>query len=103
MVVVPNGKFTMGSPDSEPGRKGDEVQVPVSIAKPFAVGKFAVTRGEFAAFVEQTGHKTDGGCITWSPVNWKLQADNSWRMPGFAQDDRHPVVCVNWNDANRGW
>ena len=26
-------------------------------------------------------------------------ADKSWRAPGFAQDDRHPVVCVNWNDA----
>ena len=87
MVVVPNGKFTMGSPDSEPGRDDDEVQVSVSIAKSFAVGKFAVTRIEFAAFVEETGHKTDGGCYTWSGSERKLQANN-------------PVVCVNWNDAN---
>jgi len=26
---------------------------------------------------------------------WKQQSDKS----GFAQDDRHPVVCVNWDDA----
>jgi formylglycine-generating enzyme required for sulfatase activity len=24
----------------------------------------------------------------------------SWRAPGFSQDDSHPVVCINWNDAN---
>jgi formylglycine-generating enzyme required for sulfatase activity len=23
----------------------------------------------------------------------------SWRDPGFGQDDSHPVVCVNWEDA----
>jgi formylglycine-generating enzyme required for sulfatase activity len=23
----------------------------------------------------------------------------TFRYPGFRQDDRHPVVCVNWNDA----
>jgi formylglycine-generating enzyme required for sulfatase activity len=29
----------------------------------------------------------------------KLQVERSWRSPGFAQTDRHPVVCVNWDDA----
>jgi formylglycine-generating enzyme required for sulfatase activity len=99
MVVAPNGKFTMGSPKSEPERDSDEEQVSVLIAKPFAVGKFAVMRGEFAAFVEETGHKTDDGCWVWSGSKWEFQANKSWRAPGFAQDDRHPVLCVNWNDA----
>jgi formylglycine-generating enzyme required for sulfatase activity len=27
------------------------------------------------------------------------QSARSWRSPGFYQDDRHPVVCVNWDDA----
>jgi formylglycine-generating enzyme required for sulfatase activity len=91
MVVVPAGRFTMGSPNSEPERNDGEDQVSVSIAKPFAVGKFAITRGEFAAFVKETGYKMDGGC----DYEW----NKSWRVPGFAQDDRHPVVCVTWNDA----
>ncbi|MFZ4807387.1 MAG: formylglycine-generating enzyme family protein, partial [Hyphomicrobiaceae bacterium] len=99
MVVVPTGTFTMGSPATEPDRVDREDQVQVSIAKPFAVGRFAVTRGEFASFVADTGHKTDGGCSTWSGTEWKLQTDRSWRSAGFAQDDRHPVVCVNWDDA----
>ena len=26
--------------------------------------------------------------------------DTSWKSPGFTQTDTHPVVKVNWNDAN---
>jgi hypothetical protein len=42
MVVAPAGTFTMGSPPGERGRDPGEVQVPVTIARPFAVGKYAV-------------------------------------------------------------
>jgi formylglycine-generating enzyme required for sulfatase activity len=103
MVVVPAGRFTMGSPEGEkerePFTKGSEGQLPVTIPRLFAVGRFAVTRGEFAAFVKATGHKAEGGCYAFDGTNWKLQADKSWRSPGFAQDDRHPAVCINWDDA----
>src|SRR5262249_16281347 len=47
MVVVPSGSFRMGSPSGEPGRSNDtEELVDVKIEKPFAIGRFAVTRGE---------------------------------------------------------
>jgi formylglycine-generating enzyme required for sulfatase activity len=58
-----------------------------------------VTRGEIATFVTATGHRIDGGCTTWTDGNFKQEADKSWRSPGFTQTDRHPAVCVNWNDA----
>jgi formylglycine-generating enzyme required for sulfatase activity len=32
---------------------------------------------------------------------WVYQQDASWRSPGFDQDDRHPVVCANWEDAKK--
>jgi formylglycine-generating enzyme required for sulfatase activity len=99
MVVVPAGPFTMGSPTDEPQRIENEDQLPAVIAKPFAIGRFAVTRGEFAAFVAATGHKTDGACWTHTDTEWKKQADRNWSSPGFMQNDRHPVVCVNWDDA----
>jgi uncharacterized caspase-like protein len=59
MVVVPSGRFTMGSPESEPEReswqKGTESpQHEVTLGKPFAVGRFAITRGEYAIFVRET-------------------------------------------------
>ena len=104
MVVAPAGSFTMGSPTDEPERESWQVgtespQHEVRIAKPFAVGRFHITRGEWLRFVKATGHKTDGGCWTWAGSAWKENKSASWRSPGFDQDDSHPAVCVNWNDA----
>jgi formylglycine-generating enzyme required for sulfatase activity len=87
MVVVPAGSFTMGSPPGEKGRYHDESpQHVVTIGRPIAVGKFHVTVDQYAAFVAETQHVSRGGC--------------SWRSPGFAQEGSHPVVCVDWGDAN---
>jgi hypothetical protein len=41
-VVIPAGSFTMGSPETEPGRQNSESpQRQVTFAQPFAVGRFA--------------------------------------------------------------
>jgi formylglycine-generating enzyme required for sulfatase activity len=99
MVIAPAGSFTMGSPKDEPQRFDSEDQIQVTINKALAVGRFAVMRGEFAAFVAATGHRPDGGCHILVDEKWKLDGDRSWHSPGFARDDRHPAVCVNWNDV----
>lgn len=100
MVVVPAGQFVMGSPRDDPERDGDrEDQVRVTIAKPFAIGVFAVTRGEFAVFVAATGHKLDVGCYFWTGTTWEERSDRSWHSPGFDQDDRHPVTCIDLKAA----
>jgi formylglycine-generating enzyme required for sulfatase activity len=99
MVVVPAGSFTMGSPDTEPERFADEGPLhKVTIARPFAVGRHAVTRGQFAVFVNATGHKAEGA-HKWTGSEWKHDPKASWRDPGFPQDDSHPVTCVNWDDV----
>src|SRR5688572_3055059 len=52
MVVIPAGRFDMGTTQKEAGPLSDEVpQHRVTLAQPFAVGKFEVTKGEYAAFV----------------------------------------------------
>jgi formylglycine-generating enzyme required for sulfatase activity len=44
MVALPAGKFLMGSPNDEAGRLAVEgSQHPVTIERPFTIGKFAVT------------------------------------------------------------
>ena len=100
MVVVPAGAFTMGSWVGEQGHDADESPShPVTIEKPFALGRFAVTRGEFAAFVKATGYRGARGCYAWNLADWTPKPALSWRSPGFAQSDREPVVCVSWRDA----
>jgi formylglycine-generating enzyme required for sulfatase activity len=100
MVAVPAGKFVMGSPKSEPQREKDEgPEHEVNIPKAFAVGRCTVTRGQFAAFIAATAYRM-GGDITcrWTGKEFD-DTSQAWRDPGFAQDDSHPVVCVNWDDA----
>ena len=73
----------------------------VTIANPFAVGKYEVTRREFGAFMRATGRSMYGGCAYWDIGERKAKRDDarSWRSPGFEQTDLDPVVCVNWDDA----
>ena len=109
MVVLPAGEFTMGSPEDEKGRWSDEgPQHQVTIPKPFAVGKYEVTVGQFAQFIKETNY-TVGHCIddpkdgVWSdpPVDkWPESRDLSWHNPNIQQSNNHPVVCVSWGDAS---
>ena len=74
---------------------------------PFSIGKYEVTRGEYAAFVKDSGRPAGGNCETISPKTEILEHEPSatWEKPGFAQTDRDPVVCVSWEDAKAyaGW
>ena len=102
MVAVPAGSFTMGSPSHEAGRKKWEgPQHRVTIRQPFAVGKYEVTRAEFARFVAATGHATGNSCWTWEDGDVKERSDRGWRNPGFGQSGRDPVTCVSWHDAQQ--
>jgi formylglycine-generating enzyme required for sulfatase activity len=83
MVTVPAGEFLMGSPDSEVGRNKDEgPQHKVTIAQPFAAGKYEVTFAEWDACV------AGGGC-THKP------GDEGWGR------GRRPVINVSWQDAKQ--
>ena len=46
----PQGKFLMGSPSSEPGRRPDEAQVEVTLSSGFWLGKFEVTQRQWLRF-----------------------------------------------------
>jgi formylglycine-generating enzyme required for sulfatase activity len=83
MVVVPAGEFMMGSPLDEARRESDEgPQHKVTIAKPFAAGKFEATFAEWDACV------TAGGC-KYRP-----------RDQGWGRGTR-PVINVAWDDITK--
>ncbi len=52
LVVIPAGTFMMGSPADEAGRFDDEGPFRVTFAKPFAIGKFEVTRAQWELCVQ---------------------------------------------------
>lgn len=95
MVVIAPGTVRMQL--SLPGKPAPLVYTE-TLPRAFAAGRFELTRGEFRAFVEATGYVPAPGCHVRRP-EWKLDATLSWRSPGFAQDDRHPVTCLSFTDA----
>ena len=101
MVLIPGGRFEMGSRAAElddlaelgravPHMEGNcrhwfskEVPLhPVTVA-PFYLDRYEVTNADFGRFVEATGY----------------QAEGDWRRYATPQRARHPVVNVTWNDA----
>jgi len=96
LVLIPTGRFQMGSSEHEhriavkagAQKTWLDRELPahwIGIEQSFALGRYPVTVGEWRAFVKATG--------------WQSKMDVDWQQPGFAQDERHPVVCVSWHDA----
>jgi len=74
MVFIPAGEFMRGSPSGESGRHDYEgPQHRVRITKPFYLGKYEVTQGE------------------WQ----RVMGSN----PSYFKGDRNPVENVSWNDC----
>ena len=120
LVLIPPGEFVMGSPEEEIAAllekfkdewwqehaSGEGPQHRVRITRAFYVGRHEVTVGQFRAFVEATGYKTEaesdgkGGTAYDEAKNtWEQRPEITWQNPGFAQTDDHPVVQVSWNDC----
>ncbi|MCY4097612.1 MAG: SUMF1/EgtB/PvdO family nonheme iron enzyme [Rhodospirillales bacterium] len=101
MVVVPAGSFLMGSPwsdDESFDRERPRHQVTV---ESFALGRYEVTRGEYTAFVKDRGRASRDGCVVtdWTEGRWRQRPEISWENVPYPQDERHPVVCVKWDEA----
>jgi formylglycine-generating enzyme required for sulfatase activity len=96
MIDIPKGSFLMGS---DYGRSEEKPVHKVSIKKRFAVGKYEVTRGQYSFFVNSSGYPQKIGCEVFDLPSFNMNYKKSWIDPDFLQDDDHPVVCVNWDDA----
>ena len=123
LSLIPSGEFQMGSGESTEAttaffRKNygenllkafndEHPQHRVRITRPFYLGSYHVTRGEFRQFVTGAEYKTGAekgnvkGAFGWDSEKKEFGFDEkySWRNAGFEQTDEHPVVNVSWNDA----
>ena len=102
MVPIPGGAFVMGD------AQGDANEAPRNVSVTgFSLMRTEVTNAQFAAFVAETGHRTDveraGAGYVWTD-RWRLVPGAQWRSPtagtsGLSGLDDHPVVQVSANDA----
>jgi formylglycine-generating enzyme required for sulfatase activity len=125
LVLIPAGEFTMGSRESAEDTAaffnktygGDDLKADVfqdehpqhrvRITRPFYLGAYHVTRGQFRQFVADTGYETEAergdkkGAYGWNPdrKEFGFNKKYSWQNTGFEQTDEHPVVNVSWDDA----
>ena len=130
MVLIPGGEFMMGTgeslaslkaayPDYEERRLqnlDDERPLhKVHISRPFYLGKYLVTVGQFARFVAESGYVPESvrdgtGGYGYNPSYDPETTERkdafegrdvrySWKNPGFPQGADHPVLNVTWNDA----
>jgi formylglycine-generating enzyme required for sulfatase activity len=91
MIIIPPGQFRMGDL-SGVGDSDEKPTHDVQISYSFAVGKFEVTRKEYAAFVDDTGR----------PV--PLRGTGGLHETGcsFYENlpvDSNPAACLSWDDA----
>ena len=117
LTLVPSGEFLMGSKESaeetaaffkknygEDSLKagyfeGEHPQHRVRITKPFYLGSYHVTRGQFRKFVADTGYKTDPEKWIADEKEFCAKKRDTWQKGEFEQTDDHPVVYVSWYDA----
>ena len=95
MVLIPAGKFIMGSPASEKGRIIDETQHKVTLTKPYYMGKYEVTQEQYEAVMGKNPSITKGAKLPVTDVSWhdcqdfikKLNAktDGGYRLPTEAE------------------
>ena len=97
MVVVPAGTFTMGSPQSEEGRRfsdkafsdAEGPQHLVTIPASFAVGVYEVT------FAEWDACERAGGC----GGDDFIRHSRDDMMEYYRAEGQHPILYVSWDDA----
>ena len=87
----------------------------VHISRSFYLGQHEVTVGQFRRFLQASGYQPESEADGTGGYGYNRHYDPattprgdafegrdarySWRNPGFAQTDDHPVVNVTWNDA----
>ena len=95
MILIPAGKFMMGSPASEKGRSVDEKQHEVTLTKPYYMGKYEVMQEQWEAVMGDNPSRVKGAKLPVTDV-WgdycqefikKLNANTSggYRLPTEAE------------------
>ncbi len=112
LINSANQTFVMGSPETEEGRWDDEAQHNVTFTKDFYLSAYEVTNAQFAAFLNQTGHRpgtkfTEGEGDSAIEYVWVKESDTCGVYYNYDLGkwvptdnmDNYPVSYVSWYGA----
>src|SRR5215831_7057152 len=103
MVVIPAGRFLMGSARGEGDRdeEGPGGQpFTVTIGAPYALGRYLITVRDYLACVAETACPPPAWRDPTSPFNATTGVDEHYRRLGDAlTNPSHPIVGITWKDA----
>ena len=95
LVLIPAGKFVMGSPTTEVGRNNDETQHEVTLTKPFYLGKYEVTQEQWEAVMGDNPSQAKGAKLPVELVSWddcqefikklNAKANEGYKLPTEAE------------------
>jgi len=101
MVLIPAGKFMMGSPESEVGRKSDETLHEVTLSKPFYMGKYEVTQEQWQAVMGNNPSRTKGAKLPVTNVSWNDCQDYIKKLNGKTNGGYRLPSEAEWEFACR--
>jgi formylglycine-generating enzyme required for sulfatase activity len=87
-VLVPPGKFRMGSPPDEDGHGKDETLHEVTLTEPFDLGKMEVTQVQYQALVGKDPSHFHGTDLPVEMVSWEEARDYATELTERRRDTR---------------
>lgn len=109
MVLIPAGKFWMGSDRLTLELAGvkwqdwmkDEMPYHQLYLPDYAIGCYPVTNAEFARFIADGGYRQRE---FWTAAGWQAKQENKWTQPSFWTEKpwnqaNHPVVGIGWYES----
>ncbi len=97
MVALPPGTVKAGT--TNPEDPWGKVRT-VVFNHGFAIGKYDITRAEYARFTKDGGYPVSHTCFSITRDGDMLEGHGRWQAPGFPQTPSDPAVCISWDDAN---
>ena len=102
MVDVPAGPFLMGSDKAKDDQAwDDELSQHGVMLSAYRIGKYPVTNGQFARFVQAGGYENEA---YWTKAGWAERKKQNWTELRTSDNPRYnqanqPVVGVSWYEA----
>ena len=101
MVLIPAGKFKMGSPASEKNRNDDEIQHEVTLTNPYYMGKYEVTQEQWESVMGDNPSYTKGPKLPVTDVLWNDCKDFIKKLNGITKGKYRLPTEAEWEYACR--